>query len=619
MRAATALILGLAALGRTAQIPRHSLATIRQSRSQLGARDLVDGCPNPNSVDVDSSDPASFTKAGAHTYLDAFLKKDDNAVLKNSTSWIKLLDQSTSFGGGFSSQLDCTDVSTGSCAIATVACKDFTPHEVWWVRGSAVNVHNFFAGAFTALTIYVQNSTLHIDSMVKNFDVGRMDDQQPSLISEILKVFSPFGSIIDKSNKLSGGPGSFSDKAGLVGAIIGLGGAAVSLFDSMNAENKPTPPTPAELAALVGDELAGFYTSMVEMIKETNKQIFMGKRSEDKKDYLAPFVESLKKIGANVQDDLHPIAQIFGSGVFVPTPDGNFIPAFQEAMNLTGWQLAATLLASQKVVAYENLEGQQKWCTKKMAYWTGNSCFTLKKMEIEVNTGAVTMQEDIPDDIVEKWEQYHLDWPAIYNNVKECNNRGTPPDYNTPYTGEYPPCAFALTYMQGTNKCPVWPGPKGYEFTGCISPCTICDDGASCESGYPVCPHWDWWVQFQKGQSGKTKTPVGTIIPRLYTNLGLLQSMKSSGCIVINDSPRCQGGDPYNPNTSVTIYGNMPSDTTSKMVTPGCQLDAKIPANYEQVYFGGDGCLYDMSNNKLNDQCCTASTTTQVVNPYHKE
>ncbi|KAI5464192.1 hypothetical protein BGZ63DRAFT_439329 [Mariannaea sp. PMI_226] len=614
MHPVTVLILGFAALGRAAQIPREPLAAIRQSRAvQLDRRDLVDGCPSKDNTDVDQTNPASFSQAGAQTYLDAFLKKDNYAVLSNQTSWLTLLDESTSFGGGFTSQLDCTDISSSSCVITTVACQDFTPHEVWWIRSSAVNVRSFFSQAFAAVNVYTLNQSINIDSMVKDFDVGKMDDENPNFISELLKVFSPFGSIFDKSNKLNAGPGVLSDLAGLLGAVVGLAGAAVAMADS----GINTPPTAAELAAAAGSQLSKFFTDTVTMIKQTNKQIFMSPRSGET-DYLTPFVQSLKKAGGTVDDSLHPIAQIFGTGAFVNHPDGKFAEAFFSAMNETQTQLATVILAAQKVVVYENTIGEQKYCTNKVAYWTGSSCFTLKKIEVNRHNGAITKAEDIPDSIAKNWDKYRLNLPEIYANVKACGNKGTPPDHSASYSGDYPPCAFPLSYMSGKNECPDYPGPKGFEFADCNASCNMASDCATkphpdqCLLPNAQCKNQAFWEKYLGGTPILPANPGGT---NIHVN---------SGCIVVNDSSRCQGGDAYNvayqntDTSNVTIYAMLPSDTTDKTVTPGCQLNAQVPASYGDVFFGADGCLYDSSGNQINGQCCQASTvTTQVTNPYY--
>ncbi|KAI5461766.1 SGNH hydrolase-type esterase domain-containing protein [Mariannaea sp. PMI_226] len=97
----------------------------------------------------------------------------------------------------------------------------------------------------------------------------------------------------------------------------------------------------------------------------------------------------------------------------------------------------------------------------------------------------------------------------------------------------------------------------------------------------------------------------------------------NKGCIVINDSIRCQDGDAYNvahgrwPTSKATFYAKFPGDNTvDYMVTPGCELHADIPANYGDMYFGEDNCLYDSGGNKVLDQCCQNQGTTQVLNPY---
>jgi hypothetical protein len=107
------------------------------------------------------------------------------------------------------------------------------------------------------------------------------------------------------------------------------------------------------------------------------------------------------------------------------------------------------------------------------------------------------------------------------------------------------------------------------------------------------------------------------------------------------------------PYSTATLYGGFDSAVTiAGNVQPGCELDARWPANYGDIYFhADDGCLYDsssthalypkpltdkhrasllshslsratltlpISDSKIFDQCCTASTTTQVSNPYVK-
>lgn len=53
--------------------------------------------------------------------------------------------------------------------------------------------------------------------------------------------------------------------------------------------------------------------------------------------------------------------------------------------------------------------------------------------------------------------------------------------------------------------------------------------------------------------------------------------------------------------------------------TATCQLQARWPANYGDVTFGEDGCLYDAGNNKIFDQCCSSpdpNNSGPATNPY---
>ncbi|KAI5457676.1 SGNH hydrolase-type esterase domain-containing protein [Mariannaea sp. PMI_226] len=95
------------------------------------------------------------------------------------------------------------------------------------------------------------------------------------------------------------------------------------------------------------------------------------------------------------------------------------------------------------------------------------------------------------------------------------------------------------------------------------------------------------------------------------------------GCVYVGDILQCEGSDALKvtndqstEETTITIYAKFPDNTVDYMVTPGCQLEAKFPINYGDIYFGEDNCLYDASNNQINGQCCQAPATKQFKNPY---
>ncbi|KAI9768497.1 MAG: hypothetical protein M1840_004907 [Geoglossum simile] len=71
------------------------------------------------------------------------------------------------------------------------------------------------------------------------------------------------------------------------------------------------------------------------------------------------------------------------------------------------------------------------------------------------------------------------------------------------------------------------------------------------------------------------------------------------------------------PDSTVTIYANFDAnDKFGTSATPGCELNARWPSNYGDIYFGEDRCLYDGSGSRIWDQCCTSSSSTSVQNPY---
>jgi hypothetical protein len=73
---------------------------------------------------------------------------------------------------------------------------------------------------------------------------------------------------------------------------------------------------------------------------------------------------------------------------------------------------------------------------------------------------------------------------------------------------------------------------------------------------------------------------------------------------------------PYS--TADILSGFNNTDQNSLKATATCQLNARWPANYGDVYFG-NGCLYDSSGNKIFDQCCgppDPNNSGLTTNPY---
>jgi hypothetical protein len=94
------------------------------------------------------------------------------------------------------------------------------------------------------------------------------------------------------------------------------------------------------------------------------------------------------------------------------------------------------------------------------------------------------------------------------------------------------------------------------------------------------------------------------------------------GCIVIDDSPRCAGGDPYNVSDkgtdklTATIYAKFTGSATERTEVPGCKLDASWSSSIQNINYGADDCLYD-GNTQL--MCCTERGVETKTNPYFQE
>ncbi|KAJ5606920.1 hypothetical protein N7537_003539 [Penicillium hordei] len=191
------------------------------------------------------------------------------------------------------------------------------------------------------------------------------------------------------------------------------------------------------------------------------------------------------------------------------------------------------------------------------------------------NWGGIIL-EDIVESCVSGWtnNNYQNGYPRPDSNSIVNSFSGDVPSVRTPGFMSLPVCTNATaiinTMQQGNGNSPYWPceDPEGYTSSG--------------------------------------------------TNIHV-----SSGCIVINDSKRCQTwGGAYNvadqntADSTATIYAKFDGDNTlNAKVTPGCKLMASWPRDYGDLDFT-DNCLKDRSGDY--SQCCTDDTTTTDVvnNPY---
>ncbi|KGO51182.1 hypothetical protein PEX2_107070 [Penicillium expansum] len=145
-------------------------------------------------------------------------------------------------------------------------------------------------------------------------------------------------------------------------------------------------------------------------------------------------------------------------------------------------------------------------------------------------------------------------------------------------------------------------------------------------TGEPQCSGYYTFSPSEWNEYGVTADgPVGTCVADDSSNSKGTCIHVSSGCIAINDSPRCQNSlaGPYNvadddtPRhiSSAYIYSKFDSGNHDSEATPGCELFVTWPGAWGDLDFTDD-CLTDRTG--VYKQCCSDETiaTKSVINPY---
>ncbi|TPX17838.1 uncharacterized protein E0L32_002939 [Thyridium curvatum] len=115
----------------------------------------------------------------------------------------------------------------------------------------------------------------------------------------------------------------------------------------------------------------------------------------------------------------------------------------------------------------------------------------------------------------------------------------------------------------------------------------------------------------------QTTTHVIALMTALVAGVSATNIHANSGCIVINSTPLCAGGGTVSVTSgSATIYGRFDGNGQPPKTWSGCILNAEWPADYGDIYYGADNCLYDGTAQNIGGQCCTTGQE-YVVNPYH--
>ncbi|CEJ82139.1 hypothetical protein VHEMI02224 [[Torrubiella] hemipterigena] len=179
------------------------------------------------------------------------------------------------------------------------------------------------------------------------------------------------------------------------------------------------------------------------------------------------------------------------------------------------------------------------------------------------------------------------------------------------------------------------------KFAGCVCHpvASTCGPKRDCRAGGCEGSYFDHAYRCTKNFFGcpcETDTLTNPRPPRQDPpeNPGGTQVVVESGCILINNSPRCNANagrvsavyeSSYHVNadqgpTSRTLilakYDQ--AERYNRVGKPGCLLEAHWPRNYAKVIFRQDGCLYDEGGNIIEGQCCKdiAANTVETINPY---
>ncbi|KAF2668197.1 hypothetical protein BT63DRAFT_471374 [Microthyrium microscopicum] len=408
---------------------------------------------------LSETDPASWQKSGAQDFLDNFLKG-----LGDTDNWIQQLDSQTSFGGGFSSTLDCREIVTSGCDNPTVDCTNFTPPPVFWIRLAAFKIHDFYAQAHSALVDSTLLNILAISSIVNDFMIAPPDTTgKGDLISNILKQVSPIFSIADKLLKLTGG--QFGDQFGLVGAAVSLAGAVVTA-------NDPTMGMPAntvnDLTSILNAQLSNVFNTTATNLATSLFQIMGGIVKDGASVDILPVLDMAIAMGnaGPVNASLSPISNIFRTGTFLRDPfDGASLNSgLTDGFNQVNQQLVGAVLSAQGIVVYQNTALTDANVCGSIAgsKFLDNTCFTFEVVNIP---GQKNPSSPLSMDIVNKLASHSVDQETVFRNAQACNNNLAPIEPGIAvlgFNGDLPPCAFGLIFVsQPTDICGGPNGPFG--------------------------------------------------------------------------------------------------------------------------------------------------------------
>ncbi|KAK4953614.1 hypothetical protein LTR10_008217 [Elasticomyces elasticus] len=438
---------------------------------------------------------ASWAPSGASIFLDSFLAEN------GTTDWLHKMDISTTGDGTGTSTLNCNGIVTNTCRAPDLDCKTFTPPEYFFVLTASANANAFFGLLHKKLVDDVISDGLGIDAIIQDFGpdaTAATEEPSNNIITKILKLIAPVGSIGDKVSKQATGKSSenispnapllifgakskFPDALGAAGGVINLIAAAID-FNSKVLPEAKIEDLKVQAELLLKETFDSSQTTLSKVLS----QLFGGAGDAD----LVKINGALRQATGTSDNPAveNVIAQIFDSGVFLNVPsdvDSDLSAGISDGFKVINQQIIAGVLAAQNIFVFENTaRTNQEDCQKdKTGRLVDGTCFTLEKRVI-ADQACQADSAPINGDVAARFPTHDIDLANFYKSVKTCNN-GNNGDTSDDGSG-FSHCTFSIIpFVSAKDKACNARGTSGIPDSikinsdGCSSACLDREIGSS--------------------------------------------------------------------------------------------------------------------------------------------
>ncbi|KAI9802789.1 MAG: hypothetical protein M1833_001388 [Piccolia ochrophora] len=378
---------------------------------------------------------ATWVNSGAAKFLNDFLVKNGG-----SKEWANKIDQATTRGGSQGeSNLNCISLRGDNCRSPTVACEDYTPPALHFIRNAMFSCHAIFKSIHQSLQENTILNILDLDNIVSDFGAGTTEGSAQTF------------ALVDSSLSIAAGVAAgFAPAAGTFAVIA-------SSFGILGALDSPPEPT-----GDLKNQLSAIFSASQSQLEETLATIFGGPGDTSK---LAGVTSSNGPNG-ETQD----IAKFFSGGKFlIPVTEQGGIdeivkPITDRAALLIKQSLVSTTLKSLNFYIFVNTDRSESDCGSITgSRFIDNQCFTLEKHGKTAGARASLRDttEIIDKEIMLKLDDpaagYNIDVTGFYRNADACQTAhpdfdGTLASNNLPTDGSLPECFFNIPVIKAPES-----------------------------------------------------------------------------------------------------------------------------------------------------------------------